>query len=281
MGIAANGLIEPSSVRLASERRESPGGGHVSRLWTGIRNRLASTSETGSERMIASGESIGKEGSHHISYQSKSAETTQSILKAARQLFSSPGYTSARVADIAKLAGVSRATVYNSVGDKRTILNELVRRYMAGYEEIGLRVQQAAKPTDTVFGLLGTMLRDTLMWRISNADLRSAIEVAKQLPDSVWTEANLMADLAIHGWLAKIHRASSLHGITIPEIDIEFASAALYSMIDVTISSFDVHTPAQEIDRIAHQLTLLQWHAIYCIPPSESPLIEDVLADLN
>lgn len=231
--------------------------------------------------MITPKKSVGDEGSGHISHQTKAAETTKSILYAARRLFNSPGYTSARVSDIAKLAGVSRATVYNSVGDKRTILNELVRKYMAGYEEIGLRVQLAARPTDTVFGLLGTMLRETLMWRIGNADLRPAIEVAKQLPGSAWTEANRTADLAIHGWLAKIHRASSLKGITIPEIDIEFASGALYSMIDATISNFDVRTSSQEIDRIANQLALLQWHAIYNIPPSESLQIQDVLADLS
>jgi AcrR family transcriptional regulator len=122
--------------------------------------------------------------------ENETTDNIESILNAARHLFNSPGYTSARVADIAKLAGVSRATVYNNFEDKQAILDRLVRDYMAGYQEIGIRLQKAAKPTDTIFELLGQMLRDTFMWRIQNADLRPAIEVAKQLPGSAWTEAN-------------------------------------------------------------------------------------------
>ena len=150
----------------------------------------------------------------------------QSSLRA-QNCRSNPGYTSARVADIAKLAGVSRATVYNNFEDKQAILNQLVRDYMSGYQEIGLRMQKAAKPSDTVFELLGTMLHETFMWRIQNADLRPAIEVAEQLPGSAWTEANHAADLAIHGWIATIHHASADHGVILPDIDIDFATEAL------------------------------------------------------
>jgi AcrR family transcriptional regulator len=208
-------------------------------------------------------------------------DTIQSILAAARQLFNTPGYTSARVADIAKLAGVSRATIYNNFEDKRAILNQLVRNYMAGYEEIGLRLQMATKPTDSIFTLLGNMLHDALLWRIENADLRPAIEVAKQLPGSIWTEANHAADLAIHGWIARIHHASSTHGVTLPDIDIDFATSALYSMIDATLSTLNVSTPSKEIDRIAEQLTLLQWHAIYTIPPDEALTAGEILPEFN
>jgi hypothetical protein len=124
---------------------------------------------------------------------------------------------------------------------------------------------------------LETMLRSTLMWRIENAELRPAIEVAKQLPGSAWSEANSAADKAIHGWIAMIHHASSAHGVILQEIDIDFASAAHYSMIDATISTLDVNSSMRQVSRIAHQLALLQWRAIYTIPTSESLLIKDVL----
>ena len=137
---------------------------------------------------------------------------------------------------------MSRATVYNNFKDRRAILNRLLRNYMAGYEDIGFRLQEDARPTDTVFALLETMMNGLLMWRIENADLRAAIEVAKQLPGSAWTEANRAADLAIHRWIAAIHHASSSHGVIRPEIDIDFATGALYSMIDATISALDVNT---------------------------------------
>ena len=213
--------------------------------------------------------------------QKETSENVEAILAAARELFSNPGYTSARVADIAKLAGVSRATVYNNFEDKQAILNQLVRDYMSGYQEIGLRMQKAAKPSDTVFELLGTMLHETFMWRIQNADLRPAIEVAKQLPGSAWTEANHAADLAIHGWIATIHHASADHGVILPDIDIDFATEALYSMIDATISTLDVNTSRREISRITKQLTLIQWNAIYATPPDESLLVGEVLSEIS
>jgi AcrR family transcriptional regulator len=208
-------------------------------------------------------------------------DTVQSLLAAARTLFNSPGYTSARVADIANLAGVSRATVYNNFEDKQALLDRLVRDYMAGYERIGLNIQETAKPTDTIFALLGSMLHETVMWRVENADLRPAIEVAKQLPGSAWTEANRAADLAIHGWIATIHHASALHSVTLPDIDIDFATGALYSMIDATISTLDVSASAENLAHIVQQLTLLQWHAIYSIPPQDSPLVGDVLTPVS
>ena len=65
------------------------------------------------------------------------SETVRTILAAARSLFRSPGYSVTRVADVAHLAGVSRATVYNHFDDKKSILYQLVRDYMAGYERIG------------------------------------------------------------------------------------------------------------------------------------------------
>ncbi len=204
-------------------------------------------------------------------------ESVSAILTAARELFHTPGYAGTRVADIAHLAGVSRATVYNHFADKKSILFQLVRDYMAGYAQIGERLKAGINPKESTYHLLRTMVRDAMLWRIENADLRPAIEMAKQLPTSGWKEANDSADRAMHGWIAEIHHASSKLQITRPAIDIDFASGALYSMIEATLSTLSTSASVRHVDLLTEQLTLLQWHAIYSIAPEEAPLAEDVL----
>jgi len=205
-------------------------------------------------------------------------ESIGAILAAARQLFHSPGYSATRVADIAHRAGVSRATVYNHFADKKSILYQLVHDYMAGYEQIGKRLKAGVNPNESIYQLLRNLVRDAMLWRIENADLRPAIEMAKQLPTSGWKEANDAADRAMHGWIADIHHASAKLDITRPEIDINFATGALYSMIEATLSTLSPSSSVSHVDMITEQLTLLQWHAIYTIAPEQAPVAGDILS---
>jgi AcrR family transcriptional regulator len=204
-------------------------------------------------------------------------DSVSAILVAARQLFHSPGYTSIRVADIAHRAGVSRATVYNHFADKRSILYRVVRDYMTGYEQIGRRLKARVDPRDSTYKLLRNMIRDAMLWRIENADLRSAIETAKQMPGSGWQEANQAADRAMHSWISEIHQASASLHITRPDIDISFASIALYSMIEAALSTLSTSAPRAYVERIAEQLALMQWYAIYTIAPEDAPIAQDIL----
>lgn len=58
------------------------------------------------------------------------------VLKAARALFLSDGYTSTTVAQIAKRAGVSIDTVYAAIGPKPTVLRLLVESMISGTDEM-------------------------------------------------------------------------------------------------------------------------------------------------
>jgi AcrR family transcriptional regulator len=211
---------------------------------------------------------------------SEQESTVHAVLVAARYLFHSPGYASTPVSDIARLAGVSRATVYNHFSDKSSILNQLVRDYMTGYEKIAIHLRSFIDPEESIYELLHKMVRDAMLWRIENADLRPAVEVAMQMPDSGWREADEAADRAMYDWLASIHHAARSRGITRPDIDIDFATGALYSMIEASLSTLNPAATTEEVEMITDQLTLLQWHAIYTIAPDKSPLAEDVLPSL-
>lgn len=62
----------------------------------------------------------------------QAAETRESVLSAARDLFVSEGWAGATIAGIAKEAGVSNETVYATFGSKNALLEELVTRAVRG-----------------------------------------------------------------------------------------------------------------------------------------------------
>jgi hypothetical protein len=71
------------------------------------------------------------------------------------------------------------------------------------------------------------------------------------------------------GWITEIHRGDADRGLIRPEVDLEFAAPALYSMIEAVIASFDVKANRGKVDKAVRQLTLLHWHALYRIEPED------------
>lgn len=198
-------------------------------------------------------------------------ETRRRILAAARQHFNNPGYHGARVADIARDSGVTRATVYNHFADKEELLSQLVTEFLSGYATVGESLDAAATHGDSLFTVLLRMVEDALMWRVTNADLRPAIEIARQILPAEFARANKAADEVLSSRLTMVHREGRKLGIVRDDIDVDFAAAALYAMIESTLSATDVGAGADEIKKAALQLTLLQWYAVYTIAPEESP----------
>jgi len=61
------------------------------------------------------------------------AQATRSrVIEAARELFSTSGYSATSIAAIGQAAGVSAETIYKSFGSKRTILSEMIDVTLAG-----------------------------------------------------------------------------------------------------------------------------------------------------
>lgn len=194
------------------------------------------------------------------------------ILEAAQTLFITRGFPSTSMEAIAQRANVVRATVYNNFVDKEGILDELMRRYMLGYAEIPHRLRAKARPEQTSFELVEEMIRDAILWRIENAELRPLIDLAKHLPRSRWGEWNANADAAMLGWITEIHRRDAKRGLIRATVDLKFAAPALYSMIETVIDSFDVKANRRRVDDAVRQLTLLHWHALYRIEPADLPV---------
>ena len=167
--------------------------------------------------------------------------------------------------DIARTAQVARATVYNNFDDKQDILAEIIRDYMTGYAMIATRLRENARSGETSFDLIQEMVREALSWRVKNADLRPIVAVAKNLRGSGWEEADKAADDALLGWI--IDDA----GLIREDIDLEFGVRAAFAMIESVLSSFDVTSSEEDIDKAAHQLALLHWYSICSVPPEAAP----------
>jgi AcrR family transcriptional regulator len=173
--------------------------------------------------------------------------------------------------DIARAAQVARATVYNNFDDKRDILAAIIADYMSGYGLIAQRLRENARYGQTSFELIQEMVREALVWRVDNADIRPIVAVARNLRGSGWEEANKAADDAMLGWIVAVHAADEDGGLIRGDIDLEFGVRAAYAMIDSVLSNFDVNSTEEEINKVANQLALLHWYAIRSVPPGKAP----------
>ncbi|HET7122317.1 MAG TPA: helix-turn-helix domain-containing protein [Solirubrobacterales bacterium] len=193
------------------------------------------------------------------------------ILEASRKLFARRGFSETSMGDIARAAQVARATVYNNFDDKQDILAAIISDYMTGYARIAQRLRENARSGQTSFELIQEMVREALAWRVENADLRPIVAVARNLRGSGWEEANQAADDAMLGWILAVHAADEDAGLVREDIDLEFGVRAAYAMIESVLSSFDVSSNQEEIDKAAYQLALLHWYSICSVPPSQAP----------
>lgn len=193
------------------------------------------------------------------------------ILEASRRLFARRGFSETSMGDIARTAQVARATVYNNFDDKQDILAAIIKDYMTGYAMIAKRLRENARSGETSFDLIQEMVREALSWRVKNADLRPIVAVAKNLRGSGWEEADKAADDALLGWIVDVHAADADAGLIRDDIDIEFAVRAAFAMIESVLSSFDVSSSEEEINKAAHQLALMHWYAICSVPPKDAP----------
>jgi AcrR family transcriptional regulator len=193
------------------------------------------------------------------------------ILEASRKLFARRGFSETSMGDIARSAQVARATVYNNFDDKQDILAAIIKDYMTGYAMIAQRLRENARSGETSFDLIQEMVREALSWRVKNADLRPIVAVAKNLRGSGWEEADKAADDALLGWIVDVHAADADAGLIREDIDIEFAVRAAFAMIESVLSTFDVSSSEEEINKAAHQLALMHWYSICSVPPKDAP----------
>jgi AcrR family transcriptional regulator len=109
--------------------------------------------------------------------QQTAAQTRQAILAAARALFVHQGYVATTIEQIAEAAGVSKPTVFASVGNKRAIIKQLRDLAIAGADQELRELWQTAEHERRVDA--GTII-DALLHRAplkAGLDRESAVDI--------------------------------------------------------------------------------------------------------
>lgn len=199
------------------------------------------------------------------------ASASSKIIDASKKLFCRKGFSGTSILDIAHAARVTRATIYDNFDDKQDILTTIAGEYLTGYSGVIKRLRQRASSCRTSFDLIQETIRETLAWRVANADLRPLVAVARNLHGTGWDEATAAADDVVRGWILVIHAINEEAGVIRDDIDLDLGVRAAYAMIEFGFSKFDDSYSEREIAPVAEQLALLHWYAICTVPPGEAP----------
>lgn len=85
-------------------------------------------------------------------------ETVAKILDAARDVFSESGFAGARVDEIARRAGVNKASLYYHIGDKKALYGEVIRRAIgSAAERLAAGIEAARTPEDKMRTYIDTL----------------------------------------------------------------------------------------------------------------------------
>ena len=145
----------------------------------------------------------------------KRNQTTQRILKAAATIFSEVGFAGARVDEIAKCAGVNKATLYYHIGDKQALYARVIHTLFGdAADRFERNVDKVQSPVDKLRRYIQTVA-DTLDRHpeLSSIMLREQAAGGRNFPDTV--AQNLARILAV---IAGILREGAEKGVFIETV---------------------------------------------------------------
>ena len=117
-------------------------------------------------------------------------ETAVTILDAASEVFADKGYEGARVDEIARAAGVNKATLYYQIGDKEALYHAVITRVLARTaDEVCLAVAVADSCEDKIRHFINIFARQTGNMRYTAPImLREIASGGSNLPQSAMNE---------------------------------------------------------------------------------------------
>lgn len=90
----------------------------------------------------------------------RSNDTVRRILDAAMAVFSEVGFGSSRMDEIARRAGVNKATIYYHIGNKETLYAEVIHSVIGSIaDSIAVGIQEAKSPEEKVVTYIRNVVR--------------------------------------------------------------------------------------------------------------------------
>jgi AcrR family transcriptional regulator len=176
------------------------------------------------------------------------ARTRAGIIEAAHALLERPERTGLTVQEVADAAGVTRATVYKSVGSRRALLTAVFED-QGGRVDYG-RVRAAASLADVREALEETVRESCRAWSVSPASIRKTLALAvldEEAGELVSRyEGYRRGEMAVLA--RRAHRAGALGaGVTV-------ADATAVLVVHTSFAAFDLLSEAGGVGRATEQL---------------------------
>lgn len=135
------------------------------------------------------------------------ATTAETILDAASALFAEKGYEGARVEELARAAGVNKATLYYQIGDKEALYHAVITRVLARTaDEVCARVAATTGCEEQIRRYIQIFARNTGTMRYAAPImLREVASGGRNLPESAIRQMGRLLG-ALSGALAEGER---------------------------------------------------------------------------
>jgi AcrR family transcriptional regulator len=190
----------------------------------------------------------------------RGARTRLALVKAARALFEKQGYLDTNVGDISRRARVAHGTFYTYFSSKEEIFSEVADALVADVQRIA-----DAEPHLTADATIAERLersnRGYLRAYQANARMMAVLEqvatfnprlaAIRRTARRFWVQRNTEA---IRRWQDQ--------GLVDPDLDPQYASSALGSMVDRSAYVWNVLQEPYEFERAVEQLTRLYCNAL-------------------
>lgn len=105
------------------------------------------------------------------------------VVEGATKIFLRDGFEGASVDDIAREAGVSKATLYSYFPDKRVLFIEIATREMRRQAEVGAASLDLSQPPQVVLPVIGRKLVDYMTSDFGQAIFRTAVAETERFPE--------------------------------------------------------------------------------------------------
>ena len=170
------------------------------------------------------------------------AATQERILAAATELFITRSYEGTTIADIAKRAGVSRATVFWHFGDKRGLFREAFTRLLAPFRE---SLERDFGEVDTPKRLEEQLASSEEFARTHREEIAAFVRLAVDSPDFRETMISTLLDL---NQLFARSLAQTVSEFVAPGRDPKLLGLGIMLAFDANLllSLFDSSPPAAE-----------------------------------